>query len=370
MALSLAASAVDWRPLPSTASYTSQIDLESITTQQGFGRFTVRRAYTSGQPHASGKEYFSTRAQYLADCDAGKAALGLTAYYGEDRKLIQAQIHPKARSEFAVPETGSDLAAALKQACERLASNEKSEPGGAKKAEPGSPAPGKPPVRGNSSGSGIVVSRDGLVLTNNHVVQQCNSYLVIDGKDRILKAALQASDAAKDLALLTVQDRFPAVAPVRKDAAPRLGEAVTVVGYPLVSVLGAQPSVGFGNITSTVGVRGNTAQMQISVPVQRGASGGPVLDEAGNVVGVVVAKLDALKMAQRTGDLPQNVNFAIRGDVVRSFLEANNVNFTDSGATTRLTSTEIASRGAAVTVLVRCIRQPAPATPAATTSQP
>jgi S1-C subfamily serine protease len=98
--------------------------------------------------------------------------------------------------------------------------------------------------------------------------------------------------------------------------------------------------------------------MQISVPVQRGNSGGPVLDQAGNVIGVVVSKLDALKLAQRTGDIPQNVNFAIKGEVVRTFLEAQNIDFTSSDNSSRLEHTDIASRGAAVTVRVRCLREP------------
>ena len=99
--------------------------------------------------------------------------------------------------------------------------------------------------------------------------------------------------------------------------------------------------------------------MQISVPIQRGASGGPVLDQAGNVIGVVVSKLDALKLAERLGDLPQNVNFAIRGEFVRNFLEANRIEYSASSDSVTLESTEIASRGAAVTVTVRCMREAA-----------
>ncbi|MGQ0751881.1 MAG: trypsin-like peptidase domain-containing protein [Betaproteobacteria bacterium] len=116
------------------------------------------------------------------------------------------------------------------------------------------------------------------------------------------------------------------------------------------------PSVGFGHVAATAGIRGNPGQMHISVPIQRGHSGGPVFDQAGNVIGVVVSKLDALKVAQRMGDLPQNINFAIRGDVVRSFLEAHGASFTASDASARLENTDIAARGAAVTVRVRCLR--------------
>ena len=114
-----------------------------------------------------------------------------------------------------------------------------------------------------------------------------------------------------------------------------------------------------------MGVRGNPAQMQISVPIQRGNSGGPVFDQAGNLIGVVVSKLDALKLAQRTGDLPQNVNFAIRGESVRIFLESNKIEFEAAQDTAKLENTEIASRGAAVTVRVRCIRNAVPAVPSA-----
>lgn len=374
MALVTLAWAVDWRPLPSPAEYGATVDLDSVSQQQGLGRFTLRRAYTGAQTHSSGKNYYSTRLQYFANCNNATVALVVTQYYGEDRRLIQADVRPSLkRSELAAPEPGSDVAEAVKQACIRLA--EKG-PGGTgpapgsapapdaespKKAEQGQAAPKKPTVQGSSSGSGIVVSRDGHILTNQHVVRECDTYQVIDNATRILKASLQAVDATKDLALLTVEERFPSAAPVRKEAAPKLGEAVTVVGYPLVAVLGTRPTVGFGHVSSTVGVRGTPVQMQISVPIQRGASGGPVFDQAGNVIGVVVSKLDALKVAERMGDLPQNVNFAIRGEVVRSFLEAQNINFTASEDSAKLENTEIASRGAAVTVRVRCIREAATA---------
>ncbi|MBI4195339.1 MAG: trypsin-like peptidase domain-containing protein [Betaproteobacteria bacterium] len=347
--------AVDWKPLPSPAEYRATVDLDSVKPQKKFASFTLRRAYSGPQDHESGKQYYSTRSVYIMDCSDGSAALAVTQYYGEDRKLINANVRPNIkRSEFTAPESGSDVETAIKLSCERLASIKDGGPGAAAKAQPGATA--KPSVRRSSSGSGIIVTRNGHILTNQHVVRDCDAYEVIDDASRRLKAALQAVDNAKDLALLIVQEEFPAAASLRRDAAPRLGESVSVVGYPLVAVLGTRPSVGFGHVSSTVGVRGNPSQMQISVPVQRGNSGGPVLDQAGNVIGVVVSKLDALKVAQRMGDLPQNVNFAIKGEIVRAFLEAQNVPFAASADATKLENTDIASRGSAVTVRVRCIR--------------
>ena len=333
-------------------------------TQKGVMRFTMRRAYPNAQSHASGKEYFSSRLHYLADCNARTTALVVTQYYGKDRKLIQADVKQQVnRSELTAPEPGSDLAEALKLACIKLAETGGAQPPAAKSGEsPGAPA--KPAPSRGSSGSGIIVNRAGSILTNEHVVRACDGYEVIDNENRKLKAKVQATDAKNDLALLAVDERFPTAAKLRKQSDPRLGESVTVVGYPLVSILGDKPSVGFGNVTSTIGIRGNPAQMQISVPIQRGASGGPVLDQSANVIGVVVSKLDALKFAERGGDLPQNVNFAIRAAPLRAFLEVNKVDVADSNDTETLSSTEIASRGATVTVRVRCLKEGVPVTPA------
>ena len=353
--LSAVAAAADWRPLRSPPDYQARVDIASVATQQGYGRFTLHRAYYTPQPHATGKEYHTARFTYMVDCAQRTVVLAITQYYGEDRKLTHTDIRKTIKkSEFAAPDAGSDVAEAVRLACEHLAQAGKGD------LAQGKPPPAAKPLPRVSSGSGIIVSRNGHVLTNQHVVQECSTHEVIDDADRTLKATLHAVDDARDLALLLVEERFNAAAPVRRDATPKLGEAVTVVGFPLVGVLGTRPTVGFGHVSSTVGIRGNKNHMQISVPIQRGNSGGPVFDQSGNVIGVVVAKLDALKIAERVGDLPQNVNFAIRGDVVRGFLEANNVVFTTASADpSRLENTEIASRGAATTVRIRCVRGPA-----------
>ena len=65
--------------------------------------------------------------------------------------------------------------------------------------------------------------------------------------------------------------------------------------------------------------------LPVSAPVQPGNSGGPLLDQSGNVVGVIVSKLDSLKYAAVTNDVPQNINFAIKANVALNVLETNSV---------------------------------------------
>ena len=76
-----------------------------------------------------------------------------------------------------------------------------------------------------------------------------------------------------------------------------------------------------GEISSLSGLRDDPRHWQISVPVQPGNSGGPLFDEAGNVIGVVLSKLDAMKVAKFTGEMPQNVNYAVKSIYALPLLE-------------------------------------------------
>src|SRR5260370_18629806 len=77
-----------------------------------------------------------------------------------------------------------------------------------------------------------------------------------------------------------------------------------------------------GEIAAVSGARDDPRYFQISVPVQPGNSGGALVDERGNVVGVVSAKLDALAALSTSGALPENVNYAVKSSFLLSFLES------------------------------------------------
>jgi hypothetical protein len=88
--------------------------------------------------------------------------------------------------------------------------------------------------------------------------------------------------------------------------------------------------------------------------VQPGNSGGPVFDTSGHVIGVVVAKLDALRVAQFTGDVPQNVNFAVHWSEVRALLDEQGVKYKKLPSQQAISTRAIAKIGAEVSVTLDC----------------
>ena len=202
-------------------------------------------------------------------------------------------------------------------------------------------------------GSGFFVTASGLVLTNAHVVDRCRQ-IDVRTAEQTSAARLLAQDSADDLALLATGLRPQSVATLRLSA--RQGDAIAVYGFPLPGLLAPVGNVTFGNITALAGLGGSSGEMQISAPVQPGNSGGPVLDASGGVVGVVVAKLDALDVAAATRDIPQNVNFAIKATVAANFLQAQGMTFTRGKAGAPLSSAALSAAARPFTVQVACTR--------------
>lgn len=202
-----------------------------------------------------------------------------------------------------------------------------------------------PASQADSTGSGFRVAR-GIVVTNHHVIDGC-SRLRVNGA----AAQLRGSDRRSDLALIDVTLLGPSASLRAQRAA--VGEPVAVAGYPLRGLLSGF-NMTTGNLSSLSGAGGDTRLLQISAPVQPGNSGGPALDSAGNLLGVVVSKLDAIRTAKITGDIPQNVNFAINANVLRAFLDANSVDYQTANSDKPLLATAIAEKAKGFTVIVEC----------------
>ena len=128
-------------------------------------------------------------------------------------------------------------------------------------------------------------------------------------------------DAANDLALLKAEGQFAAL-PVAVSRGVKLGGTVATVGFPNIGLQGFAPKLAKGEIAALSGAQDDARYFQISVPVQPGNSGGALVDERGNVVGVVSAKLSVRAALAAGGALPENVNYAVKSSYLLSFLES------------------------------------------------
>lgn len=208
-----------------------------------------------------------------------------------------------------------------------------------------------------STGTAFTVSAKGHALTNYHIVDGCTE-VKVTGREGLAKVI--TSDSVNDIALLQLpggdSEAFSTFNP--DPAKLRQGEDIVVFGYPLDSLLSSGGNLTPGTLSALTGMGNNTNQIQITAPLQPGSSGSPVLDRKGDVIGMVSAKLDDGKAVRATGSIPQNVGFAVNGQTVKAFLDANRVPYqTGSGWFAReKTNVAIAEAARKWTVIVECWR--------------
>lgn len=174
------------------------------------------------------------------------------------------------------------------------------------------------------TGTGFFITSNGYLVTNHHVVEDKTHYAVRDQQGSFYRAEVVAQDANRDLAILRVAGKFPSLRIARSESVTK-GQRVMTVGYPQVSIQGNESKVTDGVISSFSGMNNDANWFQISTPIQGGNSGGPLVTETGQVVGVVVATANAMRFFKNTGNIPQNVNYAIKSNVLLGFLTEQNI---------------------------------------------
>jgi S1-C subfamily serine protease len=203
------------------------------------------------------------------------------------------------------------------------------------------------------TGTGFIVSRQGQVLTNYHIIKGCSTIrTVMEGRKQ--SVTIIGTDVVNDLALLQLPSRVSNAARFREGRTIRAGDGVVVVGFPLRGLLASEATVSTGIVNALAGIGNDTRFLQISAPIQPGNSGGPLLDHADQIVGVVVSKLDALRVAKATGDIPQNISFAINGTVAKAFLDANGVEYETGMSTRKMEPAEIGAIAKQSTLPLEC----------------
>ncbi len=191
----------------------------------------------------------------------------------------------------------------------------------------GSPIPNGTPTP--TVGSGFLLTASGLVVTNYHIVEGRTSYEVVFPGGQIIKAAtVRMKDTRNDIAILALKgfnlaDIGAGEIPfsLANSRTIKIGQEVFTLGFPLGKVLGKSAKLSTGTISSLYGIADDPRTLQISNPIQPGNSGGPLFNENGEVVGIVVASLNAKYLYEKIGIIPQNVNFAIKVDYLNNLID-------------------------------------------------
>ena len=233
----------------------------------------------------------------------------------------------------------------------------------------------KPPPKSATSGSGFFISKLGHVLTNQHVVDKCKSVTVGDSANKQVTANVLETDRRNDLALLKISSMQMASAETKslvaklgltvtplasqgllRPDAVELGEDVVVAGFPFGDIFSNTVKVTRGIVSAKRGMGNDSGQFQIDAAVQHGSSGGPIYDDKGNIIGVVVSQLNKLKVAKAIGSLPELVNFGIKASTVRQFLTSSGLPTKWSKRSKRMSTKDIAKIAENQTVMVVCHR--------------
>ncbi len=174
--------------------------------------------------------------------------------------------------------------------------------------------------RARRVGTGFFITGNGYLLTCFHVVANATS-IEVGTTHGLYSAELVQSDPTKDVALLKAAGTFASL-PLASTNRVKLGEPVFTIGFPDPILQGWQPKLTRGDISSLSGMQDDPDEYQISVPVQPGNSGGALVDERGNVVGIVAAQLRAAAALAATGVLPENVNYAVKNSSAQTLLDS------------------------------------------------
>jgi len=211
----------------------------------------------------------------------------------------------------------------------------------------------KPDLIAIGSGSGFFINNQGYALTNNHVVEICEQMVAtLDGRQIVFR--IIATDKVNDIAIIATDKTTRNFLKINEEGA-KLGENITAVGYPLSGTLSDSVKITRGVVSSLSGIDNNTGQIQIDAALQPGNSGGPIINEQGELVGIASAGLNKLLMAKKEKYIPENVNFAVATPIIINLLKNKKIKYTmGSYFSSDYSGTELAELGNNSTLQLLC----------------
>lgn len=172
---------------------------------------------------------------------------------------------------------------------------------------------------GTATGTGVIYSESGYIVTNYHVIEGGESYTVQLTDDRVLSATLVGDDPTSDLAVLQVNAAGLTSAVFGDSDALQVGDAVVAIGDPLgVEYRGTMTDGIVSAINRNVNLDGRTMNLiQTNAALNSGNSGGPLINSLGQVIGINTVKIGAF--ADKAG--VEGLGFAIPSTVVKDIVD-------------------------------------------------
>ena len=168
-----------------------------------------------------------------------------------------------------------------------------------------------------SSGSGFFVSKEGHIITNFHVIDNCN-VVKVNFKGKQVNTKIFAIDKKNDLAIIQTDINPSKVFPVSNNDVTLLQDVI-VAGYPLGKNISSAIKMHKGSVTALTGYEDNYSNFQTDATINQGNSGGPIIDKYGNVVGIAVATWVEQGV--------QGIHFGIKSSVLKTFANSKELNF-------------------------------------------
>ena len=272
----------------------------------------TKSEYPSVQKTLAGVEFSYSVIKELIDCKAQTVVMPWIDFYSYNHQLVETFYREFSElKEDKIPATSllefvSNTACPIGMAKEVVRENDKSQENSGLNL---------------STGTAWLITPTNLV-TAYHVIENANSIQVLISESENVEAHVIATDPQNDIAILELKRPLKSTPLNLAAKQPRLGAKVAVLGYPLPDLLGIKIQATTGEISGLRGLGDDQRFYQISAPVQSGNSGGPLLNQEGEVVGIVSSKLNAMKIMEASGEVPQNVNFSMKYPYVKALIES------------------------------------------------
>jgi len=218
--------------------------------------------------------------------------------------------------------------------------------------------PSKKEIIETGMGTGFFINDQGHIVTNNHVVKNCEymQLRLADGTQQ--KADVLYTDPINDLAVIKVDYKPSVIATFPLTPSYRAGEEVLAFGFGLGYDLSKSGILTTGSIIALAGMHDDSRFMQITAQIQHGNSGGPLSDRMGNVIGINTSGLDQVGYFKSKGVFPEAADFSVKELVIKTFLKAHSIPFTEVNKTQVQGNADIGEQMRRFSVRASCFGYP------------